>query len=45
MTKSKAYPTDLQDNEWRVLAGELPQPSGQGRARSHKQREILTGIF
>lgn len=45
MTKSKAYPTDLQDSEWQVLENELPQPSGQGRPRSHSQRAILNGIF
>jgi putative transposase len=45
MTKSKAYPTDLQDNEWQVLEGELPQASGQGRPRSHSERAILNGIF
>ena len=45
MTKSKAYPTDLQDSEWQVLENELPQPKGQGRPRSHSQRDILNGIF
>ena len=45
MTKSKAYPTDLQDNEWQIIVQELPQAQGQGRPRKHSYRAILNGIF
>jgi putative transposase len=45
MTKSKLYPTDLQDKEWQVLEEHLPIPEGQGRARKHSYRELLNGIF
>ena len=41
----KAYPTDLNDNEWQVIAPLMPQPSNTGRPREHCFREILNAIF
>ena len=45
MTKSKVYPTDLEDKEWQVLEGYLPIPEGQGRPREPSYRELVNGIF
>ena len=39
------YPTDLNDNEWRVIAPLLPQQKSTGRPRLHSWREILNAIF
>jgi putative transposase len=41
----KAYPTDLNDNEWNVIAPLMPQPSSTGRPREHTWREVLNAIF
>jgi putative transposase len=41
----RAYPTDLNDNEWKVIAPLMPQPSSNGRPREHCWREILNAIF
>ena len=46
MTQSRqAYPTDLNDTQWNVLAPLLPPPATTGRPREHAWREILTAIF
>ena len=46
MTKSRqAYPTDLHDTEWKVIAPYLPGPAATGRPREHGWREILDGVF
>ncbi len=46
MAKSQqAYPTDLNDTEWNLIAQLLPQPSKRGRPREHPYREILNAIF
>lgn len=45
MKKRKAYPTDLQDSEWKVIEPELPQESRRGRPRKHSLREVLNAIF
>ncbi len=46
MAKSRqAYPTDLNDTEWNVIAQLLPPPSKTGRPREHSYREILNAIF
>jgi putative transposase len=46
MTKSRqAYPTDLQDNEWNVIAPYLPAARATGRPREHAWRELLNAIF
>jgi transposase len=43
--KMQRYQSDLTDEEWRVLAPHLPEPSATGRARSWAMREIVNGIF
>ena len=46
MAKSRqAYPTDLNDTEYRRLEQLLPTPSKMGRPREHSYREILDAIF
>ena len=46
MTKSRqAYPTDLNDTEWRVIAPYLPEEKATGRPRECSWREILNAIF
>ncbi len=47
MTKSrKAYPTDLNDIEWALIAPELPpEENRRGAPRQVPWREILNGIF
>jgi putative transposase len=41
----KAYPSDITDNEWEVLAPLFPDEQSQGRPRKHPIREILNAIF
>lgn len=44
----KVYPTDLHDNEWKMIAPLLPQTQSTGlggRPRLHCWREILNAIF
>lgn len=43
--KRKAYTTDLNDNEWRLLEPYMPKPKLTGRPREHSLREILNAIF
>jgi putative transposase len=46
MTKSRqAYPTDLNDTQWNVLAPLLPPSAKTGRPREHSWREIVNAIF
>jgi len=46
MTKSRqAYPTDLHDTQWNVIAPLLPPPAKTGRPREHSWREIVNAIF
>jgi len=46
MTKPKqAYPTDLNDTEWKIVMQYLPQEAKTGRPREHSWRELLNGIF
>ena len=39
------YPSDLSDDEWRVLAPLLPPPARTGRKRSWTMRETMNAIF
>lgn len=41
----KVYPTDLNDNEWNVIAPLMPQTQSTGRPRLHCFREVLNAIF
>jgi len=46
MTKPKqAYPTDLNDTEWKQIAPYLPEPKPTGRPREIPWREIMNGMF
>jgi putative transposase len=46
MTKSKqTYPTELNDNQWQVIAPYLPAARRTGRPREHDWRTILNAIF
>jgi len=46
MTKSRqAYPVDLYDIEWSVIAPYLPGPRMTGRPRENSWWEILNAIF
>jgi putative transposase len=39
------YPTDLNDNEWNVIAPLMPKAKSTGRPRLHAWREVLNAIF
>jgi putative transposase len=39
-----AYPTDLTDEEWQILAPLLPPAKSGGRPRKYPMREVLNGI-
>lgn len=41
----KAYPTDLNDEEWRIIEPLLPASQRIGRPREVDLREIINGIF
>ena len=41
----QAYPTDLNDNEWNVIAPLMPKANSTGRPRLHPWREVLNAIF
>ena len=41
----KAYPTDLSEDEWKVIEPHMPTPKGHGRPRIHSLHEILNAIF
>ena len=46
MTKSnQAYPTDLNDTEWKQIAPYLPERKPTGRPREIPWREIMNGMF
>jgi putative transposase len=39
------YPSDLTDEEWKLLEPLLPPPKQTGRKRKYEQREIANAIF
>lgn len=41
----KSYPSDLTDEQWKVLELFMPKPKNDGRPREHELREIMNGIF
>jgi putative transposase len=43
--ESRRYPTDLSDEEWRLLEPYLPAPKWRGRPRVHSPSEILNAVF
>jgi hypothetical protein len=40
----RAYPTDLSDVEWAVLAPLVPPPKPGGRPAKHPRREIIDAL-
>ena len=42
--RGQRYPSDLTNEEWTVLQPLLPVPSGKGRPREHRLREVMNGI-
>jgi len=45
MKNRKAYPSDLNDNEWAILEPLIPEEKPGGRPRAVDMREILNGIY
>jgi putative transposase len=45
MNQRKAYPTDLTDAQWAVLAPLLPPPSRIGRPRGADLREVINALY
>ena len=43
--KRQPYPTDVEDNEWAVLAELMPAAAKTGRPRQHSYREIINAVF
>ena len=41
----KAYPSDLSDQEWEIIAPLLPQVKGFGHPRTTDLREVVNAIF
>lgn len=41
----KAYPSDLSDREWEIIAPLLPLPKGFGHPRTTDLREVVNAIF
>src|SRR5262249_35032927 len=41
----KPYPTDLTDDQWKLIEPLLPKAKPGGRPRSVDLREVLNGIF
>ena len=44
MTNNKAYPSDLSEQEWKVVEPLLPQPQ-TGRPRKYSQRQMLNALL
>src|SRR3954447_19305010 len=41
----KPYPTDLTDEQWRILEAQLPHPSGPGRPATLDLREVVNALL
>jgi putative transposase len=41
----KGYPTDLSDQEWKILEPLIPPAKPGGRPREQNMREILNAVF
>ena len=44
-TERKPYPSDLTDEQWRLIKGLIPPPRSGGRPRSVDMREVVNGVF
>ena len=42
---SVIYPTDLTDNQWKIIEPLIPHPKPGGRSRSIDVRQVLNAIF
>lgn len=45
MATRKSYPSDLTDNEWRILEPLIPPPKRGGRPATHSRREIVNAML
>jgi transposase len=45
MAKRRAYPSDLNDEEWQVLDPLVPAVKSGGRPADHERREIVNAIL
>ncbi|WP_163550899.1 transposase, partial [Candidatus Frankia nodulisporulans] len=45
MTRSSRYPSDLSDEEWALLAPQLPPPSKDGRPEEHDRRDMIDALL
>ena len=45
MSKRKPYPTDLKDNEWKVIANYFPNNKKTGRPKEHSNRELVNAMM
>ena len=43
--RRKAYPSDISDSEWAIIAPLLPQTKTRGRKRHTDLREVVNAIF
>jgi putative transposase len=43
--RAQPYPSDLSDEEWKILEPLLPPPAHTGRKRKYELREIVNAIF
>ncbi len=41
----KAYPSDLTDAQWRLLASLIPEAKPGGRPRKYEMREVINGLL
>src|SRR3954463_8374629 len=41
----KPYPTDLTDEQWTILQGQLPRPAGPGRPATLDLREVVNALL
>lgn len=44
MVDRPAYPTDLSDAEWELIAQFIPEPKPGGRPALHERREIINAL-
>ena len=42
---SRRYPSDLSDEEWRLLEPHLPAPKRRARPRLHCRRQVVNAVF
>jgi putative transposase len=45
MNRRSAYPTDLTDHQWELLAPLLPAPAVTGHPREHDLREVVNALL